>query len=135
MAKRECTKQQQQQQQQQPTPLAKRAKLTEESISLEVQPFEWKTSTLDKVVSTNDPLLVRCWCKDVEGRVTLLLFRGFSFTVYLELPTNSVDGRSIGWNSRQIDSLKSHTSALTSAGQPALSWCARTSYIMQTHLL
>lgn len=65
-------------------------------VSLEVQPFDWKTSPLDG--SIEDQLTIRCWCKDVNNKIKLLLFPGFACTAYLELPERGMDGRAIGWN-------------------------------------
>lgn len=90
-------------------PEKKRQKLSDQPTqqsypeTLQVQPFDWRTDKLENVVSANDPLLVRCWCKDIEARVHL---RGFVCTVYLELPSKAVDERELAWNRPQLDSLK-----------------------------
>lgn len=77
----------------------------ESSLSVDIQPFDWKTDTLENVQRKSDPLVVRCWGKDSTGKVHLLLFRGFPCVVYMELPCKAGDGRALTWNFTQLDPL------------------------------
>lgn len=82
-------------------------RLESEELTVEVQPFEWKSSVL-KESDDEDQVVIRCWCKDERGRVNLIHFVGFTYTVYLEMPSRGVDGRKLGWNMVQVNSLKKH---------------------------
>lgn len=74
-------------------------------VTLRVQPFEWSTGSLGKILTDDLPVLIRCWCKDRLGKVNLVKFDGFCFTVYLEMSGTSADGKTIAWNMTQIRSL------------------------------
>lgn len=88
-------------------PKSKKGKYSSEEdlylIKCLVQPFEWQTDPLPEYAGTE--LVVRCWCKDTEARLHLLLFKGFAFTVYLQLPCTACDGRVLAWNGPQIRGL------------------------------
>lgn len=80
----------------------------ENEIALEVQPFEWCTEPLDGGMCNAKAQEIRCWCKDSLGGVNLLRFTQVPFTVYMELPSSGEDGRTLGWNASQQESLHLH---------------------------
>lgn len=77
-------------------------------VTLEVQAFDWQTDATQGVPSSNSTLLVRCWCKDRHAKLHLLIFGGFTYSVYLELPQRAEDNRCIAWNRPQLKALTEH---------------------------
>lgn len=90
----------------------KRSRLEEQEsfpTNITVQAFDWGTYTLQGTgPQKRSPLVIRCWCKNQKGELQLLVFKGFVYTVYVELPDKSEDGRSLAWNSVQVKSLLNH---------------------------